>query len=403
MLTQRELIEKLSLMTLISFIFAIYLGAFAEHFGFHHYMFLYPSIPDRFSDFFSITNLESLKIYTYSGSNYLPLAYWLLIPFKYLWPSLAILLNFGLFLIFMMWLSIAFLKEYKAHTSKLHFYTSIIICIFLSYPILFAIDRGNEEVWVFACLAMFVWFFQEKKYKLSIVFVAIAAAMKIYPAIFVVLYLKQRRYSDFLLSVFLMGVAVFLPFYFQEGGVLYNIHLYIAGLHQNTQMIVFPSNIWANSLFVYINQIISLYAHGDMNILNRLFPLVYKYYVLGALLAVFLIVLFILRSRLLLWKQLMLLVITVLWFPQISFDYKLIYLYLPFLLFANELKNEKFSRQYMWVFILLLMPKFCVFLGVKHVIFSYNNSLNFLVCLYCFVLIIYEELFYRKRIENEFS
>jgi hypothetical protein len=58
-----------------------------------------------------------------------------------------------------------------------------------------------------------------------------------------------------------------------------------------------------------------------------------------------------------LWKKVMILVSAALLLPHASADYKLIYIFIPMLLFINSAKKSRFDLFYIIMFGLLLIPK----------------------------------------------
>jgi hypothetical protein len=73
--------------------------------------------------------------------------------------------------------------------------TATAILSFLSYPFLFSIDRANIECLLFALLCLFFVAYRRDYLKISVVFLACATAMKLYPGVFVVLFLARKQYK----------------------------------------------------------------------------------------------------------------------------------------------------------------------------------------------------------------
>lgn len=184
MLNQRELIKIFAFSILAAFIFAIYFGAFSATLGVKHYAFLYPVISERFSDLFSIVDTDPSLVFAKGQVLYPPLSYFIFHPLKYLKHSWLVVLYFLTSTGFLCWYASYYLKEYRQQVSKIEFFTTLFIIAFLNYPILFVLDRGNIEIWIFILVAMFVILFQKQRYKSSAVLLAIACAMKVYPEFF---------------------------------------------------------------------------------------------------------------------------------------------------------------------------------------------------------------------------
>jgi hypothetical protein len=78
---------------------------------------------------------------------------------------------------------------------------SIAVIFVISFPVLFAIDRGNLDLWIFPLVGAFLLFFYSRRpylYQMGLLALAFAISLKIYPAIFALLILKERRFIDFL-------------------------------------------------------------------------------------------------------------------------------------------------------------------------------------------------------------
>lgn len=76
-----------------------------------------------------------------------------------------------------------------------------VILIALSYPVLFELDRMNQEAMVFLYLAGFVWLYCLEKRRSGLVFLALAIAAKLFPAVLLLVPLADRRYKDTALTV----------------------------------------------------------------------------------------------------------------------------------------------------------------------------------------------------------
>jgi Glycosyltransferase family 87 len=92
----------------------------------------------------------------------------------------------------------------------------------LSYPMIFSIDRGNLELYVFILITLFAWLANSDFpiwRKVAIVSIGAAAALKIYPLVFTFIYLKQRRWMA-AVGVVLTAAAFTLVSYLLLDGTL---------------------------------------------------------------------------------------------------------------------------------------------------------------------------------------
>ncbi len=99
-------------------------------------------------------------------------------------------------------------------TGKPELFTHVLIFSLLTYPFLLALDRGSPELLVFLLLALFAHFFALKKFRSSACFLAVAAAFKIYPLVFLALFIVHKKHKQALLSGFLAVLITGVSFLF---------------------------------------------------------------------------------------------------------------------------------------------------------------------------------------------
>jgi Glycosyltransferase family 87 len=76
----------------------------------------------------------------------------------------------------------------------------------LGYPLWFDADRGNIECVVWALAAVGLCFFAESRYRTAAVFIGLASCVKPFPAIFLLLLVRRRRYKEAALGVVVAGL-----------------------------------------------------------------------------------------------------------------------------------------------------------------------------------------------------
>jgi Glycosyltransferase family 87 len=89
--------------------------------------------------------------------------------------------------------------------SKASLATAILITALLGYPLWFTIDRGNIEGVVWALSAVGLCFLLRAKYRTAAVLIGIAASIKPFPVLFLLLLLRARRYKEAALAVATAG------------------------------------------------------------------------------------------------------------------------------------------------------------------------------------------------------
>jgi hypothetical protein len=94
------------------------------------------------------------------------------------------------------------------------------VLVVFSFPFIYSFDRGNIILLSMLLTLIFIrWYDSDNKYARWTAYIAIAAAVgiKIYPAFFLILLLRNRRVKDFVLCLVLSLALVFLPIYLTDG------------------------------------------------------------------------------------------------------------------------------------------------------------------------------------------
>ena len=102
----------------------------------------------------------------------------------------------------------------------------LLVCISCTTPILFCFVRANNIISVCALVLLFFYLYNgEKRYQreLANVCLAFAVGIKIYPALLILYFIKDRRFLDMLKTLAYSIVILFVPFFFVDGGWLKNI------------------------------------------------------------------------------------------------------------------------------------------------------------------------------------
>lgn len=236
--------------------------------------------------------------------------------------------------------------------------TSIFVICFMTYPFLFTMDRGNYEALLFIFLLAFLYFYKRGS-KLSIFFLALATAMKLYPALLLLLFVCDNKYREILYC--LAGVILI---------TLFSLMCFNGGLVDNISFLVSGSNISAtNNLIVFlgnnnfVQRGVSLFTFCKICLIEAgiIQNIDMQFFLNSYLITVFLlfipIVAYIILIEKQLWKRVAILVFLMLLFPHISGDYKLILLYLPLFLFISSQERSKLDWIYVILFGVLMIPK----------------------------------------------
>jgi hypothetical protein len=282
-------------------------------------------------------------------------------PFAFLLACLSTLLPLrlgfvvlvGSFLVVLAWLCDRL--ALRAAGGKLQRLQWGFVLIVLSYPVLFVIDRGNYEMLVFIFIAAFVVLFERGRTGWAAAFLALAIAMKLYPATLLIVLLARRRYracaGAALGALLLTGAGIVLLAAWSGYSLTQVVHICLSekSLYQSQMVTQLGGLGYGHSLWgaARLSMILSGIATAAWH--SRLYDVV------AALIfvAVSLQVLF--REKVL-WRQVLLLTIPGILLPFVSADYTLIQLYVPLLLFLAAPGAGRRGLVVAGLFGLLLVP-----------------------------------------------
>lgn len=243
------------------------------------------------------------------------------------------------------------------------------IMLLLSYPFWLAIERGNMSLLVLIILMYaFALKNSEKKFEqeLAIFLFAAAFGLKLYPAIFGILYLSEKRYKEAFRLIIYGLLFFFVPFIFFQGTM---------------GLLAFLGNITAvNSgvTGVTITGICGriLTALGMSATLGHQIGKVLSY-------IYFIIVIIICLFKSTSWKNIALLTSLMIIFVPASGTYCLIYWTIPFICFMNEMNRKKSYCNMDYLYATLLSLVF-----IAYPIKALGSSGMLYIFLYILILII---------------
>lgn len=359
--------------------------------------FLYPPT-DAFCDFTQIfPYLKGLNPYreVTLWIVYFPLAYILFLPFTLFknWLISFLILVFG----FLASFSFLNTKSFSCENlSKAQNFKNIFILTLLSYPLLYLIDRGNFDMVLLIILGAFVYAFKNEKYLISSILLAVVNAIKPFSILFLVLFLMKKKYRECFLSAFLTFLLVVGGFLFFKGGFFNQIAIYIkilSAFKYNYGYLYNQNGMgYASSLYMLLKLIFcksTLVPIVSTQVLLK----IYDYF---CFIATGITIFFVCKEKTY-WKQLTLLICNFLLLPIVTFDYKLIFLYLGIWMFINAKEKSKFDLIYTLLFSLLLIPKNIVILTslvspTAAPDFSLSIIINPIIMIVLTGLIIYEQI-----------
>ena len=322
---------QVTTIVLIGFICSLYYyyrSQFYQGMGYPWNTFLF-NPQDVGNDFYNIL-LAARNHHPYNTSLfvYFPFTYALLLPLTYLNDKLACCVLIAAFLLFL----INFISSHLGflQTNERRVVTAILAL--LSYPTFFCLDRCNIECLVFIFCALFLQAFQEKRRWQSILFLSFATAMKVYPGVLAILYLTTKKKRDTLYTAAVSLALTLVGMGLLAGGFGENLEKFKYNLIDfSTKYIIGNEGLHFSTNWFTPLKLILFQAFSSQEYQSSILTC-YSILCFFVFCGVTLYVAFLEKT---LWKQVFLLEGLILLLPQVSFDYKLIHLFLPLVLFLS--------------------------------------------------------------------
>lgn len=198
----------------------------------------------------------------------------------------------------------------------------------VSYPISVLFDRGNIEGILFIFIAAGIWLYRKEHFYTAAIFLAIPAACKFYPAIFYGLYILNRQWRSLLLGITAILCLTVFSFVILPAPISLTINQFLNNISEFNNFFLFDGGAiqFGHSLCTLVRgTVFADYNNPKVQESLRVFLKVYPYFV-GILT---LVVFWRLRESDA-WTRVCVLTVMMLFFPFVSSDLKLVYLYIPF-------------------------------------------------------------------------
>lgn len=266
---------------------------------------------------------------------------------------------------FMFFVAVWFLLLIYGAIKKGGFYkVLILLCLMFSGIFIFSYERGNNIILAALCSSFFVLNYNSNNKILSecsYIALAIAAGLKVYPALLGLLLIYDKNYKS-VFRLVLYGIAFgFLPFLFFEGG-FHNIPLLLEYLPESSEVyaiLVFPRfnfRFW-----------VSLIEKPEFKMI--LYSIMEK---ISALCCVGAVVASFYQPKQ--WKRVMLLLLALVIFPLNSAEYTGLYLFVGIVLFLNEEHWSILDAVYLLLMVLILNPFQVIIHGYNYSTLAMNLS-----------------------------
>ena len=348
----KEALKKIDKTSLISIVtFAGFVISVMYHYsmsgwGYPYSTFLFRPW-NRFNDYFMTINNGNSPYITGRPGSMFPLGHRIITVFNLVSPKVGLT-------VFLIGCACAFLWiTYKnvPIEDKATKYVNVFVLGLLSYPLLFVLDRGNFEALLFLFLYGFIrWY--NRNVKLSILCLVVAIGMKVFPAIFLLLLLSDKKYKEAAAAVALVIGLSFVSLLTFNGGLMEKVYWLLALLKNYNEIYLyrFEGTFFGHSLWGVIATIMFGAGHSAVELAANW----YLVFVCVFFAGISYYIVFIEKEY---WKRVALLVFAMNLLPYISGDYKLLHIFLPMFLFMNTGVPKRLDKLYAILFGLLLIPK----------------------------------------------
>ncbi len=355
-LSREQKTAFLSLIIFIGFFTAVcfhYVQGVYKGLGYPHNTFLFEPW-DRFNDFFNPLkgsfdrdpyNPERISFI----GGYLPFGYCVSFLFSLVHPWQ---LSCGIFIVLFIVFLWQFIRKCLYDRQKIHIseVINLLILTALTYPVLFILDRTNFDIVVFIFIALFALYYQKGKKTLAVILLAIPIAMKGYPLVLLTIPLLEKRFKDiaitgslvvlleaFSLAIFKDGLILEFSKMMTSFGTAFSI-AFDAGA-----LIRFNSSLYTFLLFLWPSL-------SDTTWFS-------KVYFFTALLLFGGVAWTMFKQKFPFWKNLFLITLIMILFPQSSGDYRLVMLFPPLMFFLTAEEHSKLDVLIIFLSGLILIPK----------------------------------------------
>ncbi len=243
----------------------------------------------------------------------------------------------------LIWMELALLRQMVGYKYKAIF----IFAIMLSTPLLYAFDRGNIIFLAFVLAGHFI-LYKDSDNKImrewALIALALAACIKIYPAIIAAILMKEQRWKEFFRVVLYAIIIFFVPFLVMGG-----FEKIIVLLHALTSGVSGTSSVEQGPGYKvnFTNSIVEILGIFNGGISEKVYAFSSKIGMIVSVLAF--IAIWINKRR---WETLALLSCLIVGAPGFNFQYAMIFMVYPLIMFLNEEKKEKGDGLFLFLYLL---------------------------------------------------
>lgn len=394
--TTTDLIKFFVIFFIISMFICVVLAAMSGGESWKLQLFHSNGYTDMFMDFFnSMRDAGDENVYTARNNIYPPLC---LLMFKFFGIFVSkdlidlpntkrstlqydqnCMIVYFIFAIICILLMTSFIDKYisdinrDANKKAVSSHILISFLLIVSYPVMYCIERGNIII-LSVIMTMFFVFFKDSENKiikeLSYIALAFAAGIKLYPAIFGILLLIEKKYKDAIRLIIYGVIFVIFPFVFffdfgtssqsmtaaitstHTTAILHDSSSPIAAILENLLSFATKKKNSLNFSSVSIQNFVFLIDRNNST-LAKIICFITEFIAVAALL-------FTKKA----WQKIFLVTYLMLNIPSASSSYSLSFLIIPFIMFLYDDKGNGYSRKnrpktdwaYIICYALLLTP-----------------------------------------------
>ena len=274
-----------------------------------------------------------------------------------------------------------FYLTYRVFNGKEYEKLLFLLTLIFSLPLLFLFERGNILLLVVALLMAFLVLRDSNNAvirEISLICLALAAGIKLYPAIFGLLLIVDKKYSQ-VVRCLIYGVVIFIvPFFFFDG--FKTMHVFVENLTQRVSNTHLVEN--------------GIYARTDLSALIAFPYLAIKETLIGCELLAktlsvpislhFIIGSFLFKEK---WQKILCLTLVMIVLPPLNYTYCIALYFLPIVAFFSKNEYTRFEFVFAMLFVMILVP---VAFGNSHSIedTSYSQLLHIVAQDFLLILVI---------------
>ena len=240
---------------------------------------------------------------------------------------------------------------------------SISLC--LSYPMLFAIERGNHVIVSMLMVSVFIFYYDNEcawKKEVALICLAIAFGLKLSPAVLAILLIYKQDWKSVCHCIIYSILFLLLPFLFLKGGIfnlfqlITNINIWFSTYYSDFAGTGFVASYVKYAIVFFNSHVIDGKTYSVLLLLKYVTSFLL---LLGA---------FHFEEK---WKCVFNVILVLLILPRTSFAYCLLYLFPFTILFFNSMLLNEITIDKIIIFICLLMINFVYRCSLSN-FFNYN-------------------------------